>query len=102
MERYLRYIDVAKKYKSFGPIYVKNKCIYIHIYIYMCVCVCVCVYRFPWWLTGKVSCQCRRCRFNPWVGIYPGEGNGSPFQYFCLGNPKNRGTTFLGVTNRWT
>ena len=39
MERYLRYIDVAKKYKSFGPIYVKNKCIYIYIYIYVCVCV---------------------------------------------------------------
>ena len=23
----------------------------------------------PWWLSGKESaCQCRRCRFDPWVG----------------------------------
>ena len=31
---------------------------------------------------------------------YPGEGNGNPFQYFCLGNPTDRGAwraTFHGV-----
>ena len=33
MERYLRYIDAAKKYKWYGPIYVKNKCVCVHIYI---------------------------------------------------------------------
>ena len=26
------------------------------------------------------------------LGRSPGEGNGSPFQYSCLGNPMNRGT----------
>ena len=26
----------------------------------------------PWWLSGKESaCQCRRCRFKPWVGKIP-------------------------------
>ena len=26
----------------------------------------------PWWLSGKESaCQCRRCRFNPWVRKIP-------------------------------
>ena len=31
----------------------------------------------------------------------PGEGNGNPLQYSCLGNPKNRGAwmaTIHGVT----
>ena len=26
------------------------------------------------------------------LGRYPGEGNGSPFQYSCLGNPMDTGT----------
>ena len=36
---------------------------------------------------------------------YPGAGNGNPFQYFCLGNPMDRGTWWArvhGVTNTWT
>ena len=28
---------------------------------------------------------------DPWVGSYPGVGNGNPLQYSCLGNPKERG-----------
>ena len=28
---------------------------------------------------------------DPWVGKIPGEGNGNPLQYPCLGNPINRG-----------
>ena len=27
----------------------------------------------------------------PELGRYPGEGNGNPLQYSCLGNPKDRG-----------
>jgi len=28
--------------------------------------------RLPWWLSGKEStCQCRRCRFDLWVGKIP-------------------------------
>ena len=27
----------------------------------------------------------------PGLGRYPGEGNGSPLPYCCLGNPMNRG-----------
>ena len=30
--------------------------------------------RLPWWLSGKESaCQCRRHRFDPWVGKEPLE-----------------------------
>ena len=35
----------------------------------------------------------------------PGEGNGTPFQYFCLENPMDGGAwqaTVHGVTKNWT
>ena len=46
----------------------------------------------PQWLSGKDSaCQCRRHGFDPGSGRFPGEGNGNPLQYSCLGNPMDRG-----------
>ena len=55
----------------------------------------------PWWLSGKESsCQCRkykRLRFNPWSERSPGEGNGHPFQYSCLGDLMDRGTWWVTV-----
>ena len=41
----------------------------------------------------RICLQCRRhrrCGFNPWVWKIPGEGNGNPLQYSCLGNPMER------------
>ena len=41
----------------------------------------------------------------PGWGRSPGEGNGNPHQYSCLGNSMDRGawwTTVLGVTKSWT
>ena len=38
-------------------------------------------------------------------GRSPGEGNGNPLQYSCLGNPMDRETwqaTVHGVTKSWT
>ena len=32
------------------------------------------------------ACQCRRWRVQSWLGRSPGEGNGNPLQYSCLGN----------------
>ena len=29
--------------------------------------------------------------FDPWVGKFPGEGNGNPLQYSCLENPMDGG-----------
>jgi len=33
----------------------------------------------------------------PGSGRYPGEGNGYPFHYSCLGNPKDRGASWATV-----
>ena len=40
----------------------------------------------------------------PGLGRFPGGGNGSPFQYSCLENPKDRGAwwaTVHGVAKSW-
>ena len=31
----------------------------------------------------------------PGLGRYPGEGNGNPLQYSCLGNPMDRGSWLI-------
>ena len=33
----------------------------------------------------------------PGLGRSPGEGNGNPLQYFCLGNPMDRGAWWAAV-----
>ena len=41
----------------------------------------------------------------PGLGRSPGGGNGNPLQYFCLGNPMDRGAwqaIVHGVTKSWT
>ena len=41
----------------------------------------------------------------PRLGRFPGEGNGNPLQYSCLGNPKDRGawqTTVHGLQESQT
>ena len=46
----------------------------------------------PWWLSGKEStCQAGDTSSIPGSGRFPGEGNGSSLQYYCLGNSMNRG-----------
>ena len=60
----------------------------------------------PWWLSGKkisLSMQKKVC-FISELGRSPGEGNGNPIQYFCLGNLRDRGSwqaTVHGVTKGW-
>ena len=48
----------------------------------------------PGGTSGKEpTCQCRRLKRHssiPGLGKSPGEGNGNPFQYSCLGNPMDR------------
>ena len=55
----------------------------------------------PKWLTvEEPACQGKM----PKLGRSPGEGNGNPLQYSCLGNPMDRGAwwaTVHGVTKSW-
>ena len=48
----------------------------------------------PQWFSKESSCNAgapRRYRFDPWVRKIPGEGNGNPLQYSCLGNSRDGG-----------
>ena len=45
----------------------------------------------PRWLSGKeYVCQAEDVGSVPGLRISPGEGNGNPLQYYCLGNPMDR------------
>ena len=42
--------------------------------------------RLPWWLSSKEpACQCRRHRFDPWVGKIPWRSKWQPTRVFLLG-----------------
>ena len=60
----------------------------------------------PWWLSGKESaCNARDTCLIPGSGRSPGEGNGYPLQYSCLGNPMDGGAwwgTVHGVAKSQT
>ena len=46
-----------------------------------------------WCLSSKASsCNTGDSSLVPGSGRSPGEGNGNPLQYSCLGNPKDRGS----------
>ena len=50
------------------------------------------------WLSGKESaCNRGDTGFIPGSGRFPGEGNGNPFQYSCLGNPMDGGAWWATV-----
>ena len=43
------------------------------------------------WRSDKESaCNVGGAGSTPGSGKFPGEGNGNPLQYFCLGNPMDR------------
>ena len=58
----------------------------------------VTINKLPWWLSGKESaCNAEDTRdagLNPGSERSPGEGNGNPLQYSCLGNPMDRGASW--------
>ena len=46
----------------------------------------------PRWFSGtEAACNAGDSGLIPGWGRSPGEGNGNPFQYSCLGNPMDRG-----------
>ena len=68
----------------------------------MC-CLCIYIQGFPGGAVVKnqpaSAGNTKSCGFNPGSGIFPGVGNGNPFQYSCLENSMDRAacwTTVLG------
>ena len=60
------------------------------------ICLCLLKDGLPRWLSAKDSaCQCKRCRFHPWVRKTPGIGNGNPLQYSCLEHSTETGACGL-------
>ena len=61
---------------------------------------------FPSWLNSKEStCNAGDMGLTRGSGRSPGEGNGNPLQYSCLGNPMDRGAwsaVVHGVAKSWT
>ena len=64
------------------------------------------IWGFPGSSDGKKSaCNAGDPGLIPGSGRSPGEGNGNPLQYSCLGESMNRGSwwaTVLGVAKSWT
>ena len=74
-----------------------------YLELWMCVCVCVCVYmcscmcmhEVPWWLSDyEPACQCRRLRFNPWVGKSPWRRKWQPTPVCLPGKSHGQRTQF--------
>ena len=68
-----------------------------HVNLYL---IFQCILGLPWWLSSKESaCQCdkRDVGLIPRSGRSPGEGNGNPLQYSCLGNSMDRGALWATV-----
>ena len=66
------------------------------------MCVCICIPGLPRGSVVKESTyQAGDMGSIPGSGKFPGEGNGNPLQYSCLGNPMDRGAWWAivpGVT----
>ena len=61
---------------------------------------CVFRNRLPWQLSGKESvCQCRRCKFNPWVGTIPWRRARQPTPVLLSG--ESQGQRSLAGCSPW-
>ena len=48
--------------------------------------------------SGKeYKCQCRRCRFDPWIGKIPWSWKDIQLQYSCLDYSMDRGAWWAAV-----
>ena len=61
----------------------------------------------PWWLSGKeATCQCKRCRFDPWVGKIPWRRKWQPIPVFLPGESHGQrsleGYSPWGSQKSWT
>ena len=71
-------------------------CVYMSVYLYICIDLHIHVYRLPRWPRVKnPPASAGGVGSIPGPGRSPGEGNGNPLQYCCLGNPMGRGAWWV-------
>ena len=81
------YVHICNSVCSLVHMYL---CLYVRAHVYhmymsfLCVHIGVtCMCWLPRWLSGKEStCQCRTCRFDPWVGKIPWRRKWQPTPVF--------------------
>ena len=74
----------------------KDPHLYIDIAVNMDIDVNIDVYDLPGFFSGGSESKESACNAGdlgsiPGLGRSPGEGNGNPFQYYCLENSMDRG-----------
>ena len=76
----------------FSFMYYLYKRYYKPIIVHFYIANCVTLLGFPYSSVGKESaCNAGDPGSIPGLGRSPGEGNGNPLQYSCLGNLTDRG-----------
>ena len=66
--------------------------IHVHLPLFKVFCFVLFYMGLPSWLSCKESaCNVGDLGSIPELGRSPGEGNGNPLQYSCLGNSLGRG-----------
>ena len=71
--------------------------IYIYVYTYTYVYTYMYVYIYTHTAVKNLPASAGDQGSIPGLGRSPGEGNGNPLQYSCLGNPMDRGASQAAV-----
>ena len=64
---------------------------YLNRKTFLCVVFIYCIFLFGGSVVKNLPSSVGDAGLIPGSGSSPGEGNGSPVQYSCLGNPMDRG-----------
>ena len=84
--------QIGRYIHTYIAIIIKGMCVCVHIYI------CMYIYGLPWCLSGKEStCQCRRRRFDSWVGKIPWRRKWQPTPVLLLGKSHGQRSWWAAV-----
>ena len=102
----------SKGSQRVGHDWSNSACTHTHLlysFVLLFISIVIKLYPFRGFLAGseggESACNERDPGLIPWSGRSPGEGNGYPQQYSCMGNPIDRGAwraTVHRVAESWT